>query len=469
MLSHIMNKFICHVGVGFFHRSHQAYCLNQLKFIYPKDKYWTFKGVGLLDSDYPLFQILKKQQFQYHTIEKINDKKNTTLIKSISDLLCLPKQPLLIKQLNTPDLKAVTTTITEKGYYLDNDGKLSMDHPLVIQDINNDCYVNTSPKTIYGLLYYILVNRYTNNLSGIPIISCDNMLENSAMLKRGLLDFIINYQNNKERNEIQTDEFLYWLENNLTFPNTMVDRITTNIHHTVKVNKKSSFSGAVLCEPYLKWVIEDNFINKHNQILEFPNFHKLDEVKITKNVSMHENIKILLLNGSHALIAYIPSENTIVSDVTNCSQCKTQLKKYMNSVLSLRFSKEDIDVYKIDSYTTEIVTRFSNDHIQDTVQRLRVDGGKKIQSIFKPLFQHVYETVTVHNDTENIEFSLLPIHYYFTYLDKLESVKYDDIGYQIQKKTTKDKFKHIFGYELGVWLYSVYVNIYNEPTNNYQK
>lgn len=456
-----MNKFICHVGVGFFHRSHQAYCLNRLKTIYPVDTYWTFKGVGLLDSDYSLFETLKKQQFQYHTIERINNENNTTLMNSISDLFCLPKQPSLIKQLNTSELKAVTTTITEKGYCLNENGKLSMNHPLVVQDIKNNCYVSQSPKTIYGVLYYILMNRYNNKLSGLPVISCDNMLDNSTILKKGLLDFIEKYQQYQEINESYTSDFLYWLDYNMTFPNTMVDRITTNINHNVEVNGVN-FGGAVLCEPYLKWVIEDNFTNKKNEKLEFPDFHRLKEVTITKNITMHENIKLLLLNGSHSLIAYMPSVNTFVSEVIACSKLRTQLKKYMNSILSLRFSQEDIDKYDINTYTSEIVTRFSNNHIQDTIQRLRVDGGKKIQAIFTPLFQHMYETHVL-TDIENIKYSLLPIHYYFIHLDISQSVNDDDIGCQIKSMATKDKFKYIFGDELGIWLSSQYDTIYNKP------
>ena len=458
-----MNKFICHVGVGFFHRSHQAYCLNRLKFLYPADKHWTFKGVGLLESDDVLFKTLEKQHYQYYTIERISKKNSKTLVNSISNLFCLPKQPSLIEKLNTSDLKAITSTITEKGYHLDENGILSYQNDSVSDDIQNPSFEHHAPKTIYGLLYYILENRYKMQLSGIPIISCDNMIENSTILKKGLLDFIFRYQQCQEINEYDTNDFLYWIDYNMTFPNTMVDRITTNDHYKVKLHS-FTFENAVLCEPYFKWVIEDNFINKQGELLEFPNLHKLDEVTYTENVSIYENIKVILLNGSHSLIAYIPSQKTIVSDLIDCSQCVTELKLYMHSISSLRFSQEDIDHYNINTYISDIITRFSNNGIQDTTKRLRLDGGKKIQSIFKPVFQHIYETPVVLTNKEHIKNSLLPIHYYFTYLDQSLSIDNDIIGSQIKNMHHNNKFKHLFGKELGKWMYSLYHNLYNKPS-----
>ena len=452
------SKYICHIGPGFFHRSHQAFSIYRLKLLQPSEKHWFYRGVSLFPCDNTLstFNALHRQNYQYIVNEHSNYKYGFHIVNSISGLDYLPNDPTLIQNYTTPQIKAVTATITEKGYCLKPSGKLDTNNSHIIQDIENPCFVTQQPYTVYGFLFHILNYRQQHNLPGFPILSCDNISNNSNQLYSGLIDFI----NHKNKSSLSQ-----WIEQNCTFPNTMVDRITTNKNITNKRNDQEYHFG-IECEPYLKWVIEDKFINKNNEILDFPPIHSLNNISLTDDIQTHEKMKLLLLNGTHSLISCLSdtSESTIYDIVTHPPYYKI-ICEYIDCILSLDciFSKEEKQTLEIKKYVNDVMQRLHNKEINDFVSRIQLDNGKKIQTIFTPLFEQLHKE---HKEdglsVESIKHCFLPLHYYLQYLSRTYPLVNDHIGEQIQKyHTLKYKIHFLFGENsVSEWIYNVYNKIY---------
>jgi len=250
---------IVHIGVGGFHRSHQAYYIHQLL----KDSQysdWGICGIGLREGDRNMANVLKKQDCLYTLITQHPDGKDTCeVIGSIVDYIFAIETPeLAIDKMAHPDTKIVSLTITEGGYNFNpNTGDFDFENP----DIQHELQHPNEPKTVFGFL--------------------------TAALK-------------KRRFAKQQDPSLYdWIKNKVCFPNSMVDRITP-------VTSKSSIEflenryklkddWPIVCEPYIQWVIEDDFSNGR------PPLEKLG-VQFVPDVTPYEKMKIRLLNAGHSVL-----------------------------------------------------------------------------------------------------------------------------------------------------------------------
>jgi len=278
---------IVHIGVGGFHRAHQAYYVHQLLEQRPTLP-WAITGVGLREGDRAMNDALQQQNGLYTLVTQHPDgTAKSEVIGSIRDyLLAVDTPQAVIDRMAHPDTKIVSLTITEGGYNFNpNTGAFNFDHPDVQHELANP----GAPRTVYGYLTAALRQRREKNLPPFTILSCDNIQHNGTVARRMLLAFA----------ERQDPELATWIAETVTFPNCMVDRITPVTTSTLfdYLDKEYGLADAwpVVCEPYLQWVIEDKFVNGR------PPLETLG-VQFVPDVTPYETMKIRLLNAGHSVL-----------------------------------------------------------------------------------------------------------------------------------------------------------------------
>lgn len=360
---------IVHIGVGNFHRSHEAYYTNELM-----ERFGALDcgicGVGLLDYDRKIYNILKDQDGLYTLMVKELDGTYTAkIIGSIVEYIFAPENPLaVIEKIAHPDIKIVSLTITEGGYNLNEaTGKFDWSNPVIIEDMKNPM----SPKTVFGYLAGALKLRMQRGLGGITIQSCDNIQENGAVAKKALTNYL------KEAEP----ELLPWVEENVSFPNAMVDRITPVTLAGDKEILKEEFliedQWPVVCEPFIQWVIEDDF--KAGR----PAWEKVG-VQFVEDVVPFENMKLRLLNAGHSLLGILGALHgyTTIDEAANDPDFEQFLKDFMDLEVSPTLG--NLGEINLETYKKTLIDRFQNVHIKDLISRICSESSAKIPIFLLP-------------------------------------------------------------------------------------
>lgn len=360
---------IVHVGVGGFHRAHQAFYTDQLLHQEGVTD-WGICGVSLLDSDTKIQKTLKDQDGLYTLIVKELDGTLTKrIIGAIVEYLFAPENPLkVIEKMASPEVKIITLTITEGGYnYSENTGGFNFDNPSIHQDLENP----HSPKTIFGYLTQALKFRKERGLKGITIQSCDNIQGNGHIAKKMLLSYI----------QLANPELVKWVESHVSFPNSMVDRITPATSQIDISNLKKTLgiddAWPVVCEPFKQWVIEDDFIAGR------PAWETVG-AQFVKNVGPYEKMKLSLLNAGHSVLGILGSLyglTTIDEAVSNTDICSF-LRIYMgNEVTPILRNLEGVN---LKNYKFSLIQRFGNSYIKDQIDRICSQSSAKIPIFILP-------------------------------------------------------------------------------------
>lgn len=387
-----------HIGLGHFHRSHFLTYMDKLL-----DAKITDSGVFEIDivpSNESFISSLESQDYMYSLSQLSPDGKCDFRINgAIIGYANQTKNPEIVEEvLSSAETKLITLTITEKGYcYLDQEGTLDWNNPSVSHDINT----SETPKSAVGVLAKALYSRYKNNLP-VTVMSCDNVPENGKMLKKCVLQFT----------EKKYPEMLDWLKENVAFPCTMVDRITpgTSKEDIEKVEKEFGVEDkcAVHSESYMEWVIEDS---KTTVIPDFASAGAL----VVKDVKPYELMKIRLLNGAHSALSY-PSYMCNIKMVHEAA-----LDKDIRHFIRDGYMEEMTDTLSpvpgvdLNRYKDQLIERFSNPYIADTILRLASDGSKKIaNAIIRPL----EETLRDGKKHHYIITSLALWQYFYSFKDK---------------------------------------------------
>lgn len=360
---------IVHIGVGGFHRSHQAYYMHQLL-----EKYnaleWGICGVGLREVDRKMYNVLKKQDGLYTLITRHPDgTDNVEIIGAIKEYLLAVDTPnLVIDKMAHPDTKIVSLTITEGGYNFNAlTGAFNFENP----DIQKELLHPDKPKTVYGFLTAALRKRKANGLPPFTILSCDNIQHNGDVARKMLLAFA----------EKQDEELANWIEKEVNFPNTMVDRITPVttpiLTHYLKNKHQVMDEWCVVCEPFIQWVVEDKFSNGR------PPLEKLG-VQFVPDVTPYEQMKIRLLNAGHSVLG-IPGAIHGHPTIDACMKDEV-FAKFMRQFMDLEVSPmlgrvEGIDIEK---YKDSLEERFSNATIKDSVSRICAESSAKLPKFLIP-------------------------------------------------------------------------------------
>lgn len=355
---------ILHLGIGAFHRAHQAlYTEDVLNMEQGGD--WAIIGASLRNGD--VRDQLFPQDNLYTILERDNCSEKIRLVSVIKDVLVGPENPgRLIEAIADSAIKIVSLTVTEKGYCLDPaTGELLREHPDILHDLKNP----DNPKTIFGYLRAALEIRRQHK-QALTIMSCDNLPDNSEMLKNALLSFAA-FSNNPDNNS----GMISWIKDFCSFPCTMVDRMVPATTAADRLEHKKNINmldqGVIVCESFRQWVIEDNFVNGR------PNWQKAGAIMVD-NVNDYEEIKLRLLNGAHSAIAYLgflAGYDYIYTAIQNKTIAR-YIKKLMDEEITPSLTVPDN--VNVEDYKTTILDRFSNSAVKYKTSQVATDGSQKI-------------------------------------------------------------------------------------------
>jgi mannitol 2-dehydrogenase len=360
---------IAHIGVGGFHRAHQAYYTDALMNT-GEALDWAICGVGLRAEDRRARDDLKEQDYLF-TLFELGDSDDTEVrvIGAIRDMLLAEDgAQTLIDKLADPQIRIVSLTITEGGYCIDDSNGEFMAH---LPQIQHDLAHPDAPKTVFGFLCAALEKRRAAGVPAFTVMSCDNLPHNGAVTRKALLAFAT----------LRNSNLCSWIDANVSFPNAMVDRITpmTSTAHRLQLADKHGVDDAwpVVCEPFVQWVLEDKFVNGR------PAWEKVG-VQFTDDVSPYEEMKIKLLNGSHLALTYLGflKGYRFVHETMN----DPLFVRYMRAYMDLDVTPQLAPVPGIDltDYKNTLVARFSNQAIADQLERVCSDGSSKFPKFTIP-------------------------------------------------------------------------------------
>lgn len=360
---------IAHIGVGGFHRAHQAYYTDALMNT-GEALDWAICGVGLRTEDRRARDDLKEQDYLF-TLFELGDSDDTEVrvIGAIRDMLLAEDgAQTLIDKLADPQIRIVSLTITEGGYCIDDSNGEFMAH---LPQIQHDLAHPDAPKTVFGFLCAALEKRRAAGTPAFTVMSCDNLPHNGAVTRKALLAFAT----------LRNSNLCSWIDANVSFPNAMVDRITpmTSTAHRLQLADKHGVDDAwpVVCEPFVQWVLEDKFVNGR------PAWEKVG-VQFTDDVSPYEEMKIKLLNGSHLALTYLGflKGYRFVHETMN----DPLFVRYMRAYMDLDVTPQLAPVPGIDltDYKNTLVARFSNQAIADQLERVCSDGSSKFPKFTIP-------------------------------------------------------------------------------------
>ncbi|WP_099766304.1 mannitol dehydrogenase family protein [Chryseobacterium sp. 52] len=353
---------ILHIGVGNFHRAHQQFYTNLI--LESEDQQqWGICGVCLLPSDEKIVQNLRAQNLDYSlTVCGRNGTDEVYKIGSLRELIWGIEDPqAVIDKIANPSIKIISLTITEGGYNLDKEtGEFLLNDEKIKHDLKN----RTAPSTVFGFVAEGLRQRKMKNSGGVTILSCDNLQHNGNTAKRAFTEFI----------EAQDKALAEWVKIHVTFPNSMVDRITPAVsaEDIQRLNQKSGMIdlAPVYCEDFAQWVIEDHFIAGR------PSWERAG-VEFTDDVTAFENMKLSLLNASHTLLSY-PSFLMGYRKVDEAMEDQDIVKFVRNfmdtDITPLVPAPENTD---LEEYKKTLIERFANHSVSDQVSRLCFDGISK--------------------------------------------------------------------------------------------
>jgi mannitol-1-phosphate/altronate dehydrogenase len=367
---------IVHLGLGHFHRAHQALYLEKLL-----NKGIVRTGlfeINLVKDPFPLAKIAMEQDYLYTLLTKSRDGAETVqIIGSIKGYSnATENRDAVIAKIAEAETCVVTMTITEKGYYWDAvSGDLDWNAGALVHDLAHPA----EPQSAAGVIAAALKRRYVKSALPLSILSCDNFASNGKILRSSILSFCRRLY----------PELVSWVEDKISFPCSMVDRITPNTAaETIQYLEKQygiADIWAVCCEDYLQWVLEDDFRLPSDAAFD-PRSYAEAGVQLVKDVEPYELMKQGLLNGSHSALAYLAYLFGYVDVAAAIEDLDIRLfirGNYMEQVTPTLLPVKDID---LSNYKDTLINRFSNRNIGDTILRLAEDGSKKIPLfIIKPL------------------------------------------------------------------------------------
>ena len=359
-----------HLGLGSFHRAHQAMYMQNLHDL--GDTQWSIVAGNLRPDMQATIDALRAQNNEY-TLETItsNGEHNYQTIKSIKTIIDWDNElEGLTVVAADATTKIISFTVTEAGYYLDENNHLDDSHA----DLRNDIEGKTI-STIYGALTKFLRARMELNGEPVTLLNCDNLRSNGDRIKVALLEFI---------KRIGDTELLEWVSKNTSSPNSMVDRITprptSDVFERVFKETGKKDEAALMGESFSQWVIEDDFIAGR------PAWERV-KVSIVDDVEPYEEAKIRVLNGTHSCIAWagtLRGYNYIHEGMRDPKVRQLAYEYVTNDVIPCLSNPNHSSPIDLAEYRDVVLDRFSNPNIQDTNQRVAMDAYSKIPSFILP-------------------------------------------------------------------------------------
>jgi mannitol 2-dehydrogenase len=368
---------IVHFGVGGFHRAHQAMYLDRLMAA-GKAFDWAICGVGVMPPDRRMADVLRAQDGLYTLVVKAPDGGwSAQVVGSIREYLFAPDDPeAVIERMADPQTRIVSLTVTEGGYNFNPvSGEFDAGNPDVAHDLSS----GELPRTTFGLVTEALARRRERGAGAFTIMSCDNIQGNGDAARRSFVAYAT----------LRDADLGAWVGGNVPFPNSMVDRITpvTTPDDIAEVSRRFGVEDRwpVVCEPFTQWVLEDRFAAGR------PPFEDAG-VQVVADVEPYELMKLRLLNASHQALCYFGylAGYRLVHEVAQDPLFARFLLAYMDREATPTL--EPVPGIDLDTYKHQLIERFSNAGVRDTVARLCAESSDRIPKWLVPVIRRNLDT-----------------------------------------------------------------------------
>ena len=349
---------IVHLGIGNFHRAHQAVYVDDCLAAGETD--WGIVGVSLRSSD--MRDALAAQDGLYALAVRGPDRTDLRVVGSILDVMVAPENPAaLVARMAHPDTRIVTLTVTEKAYLRAASGALDASTGVVAHDLRNPA----EPRSVYGFLLAALSQRRNAGVAPFTVLCCDNLPANGETIRRLMLEFC---------RLGQDADMAAYVENEVAFPSTMVDRIvpatTDDDRAFVTTELRLADAWPVVTEPFSQWVVEDRFTRGR------PDWER-HGVTMVDDVGPFEDMKLRMLNGAHSAIAYVG----LLLDLQSVSASfgNSAVRGFVGALWAeaARTLPRDAGLDP-DAYTARLAERFSNAALVHRTAQIATDGSQKL-------------------------------------------------------------------------------------------
>lgn len=364
-------RFFVHIGVGGFHRSHQAFYLHELftKGLSPE---WGICGLGIMANDERTCRALREQDYLYTLMIKHPDGTvRPQVVGALVDYVYASgNTAAAVERLADPRTRIVSLTITEGGYNFDQHGAFIFDRPAVRHDLAHP----EAPQTVFGLLTAALRLRKERGVPAFTLLSCDNIQHNGDVARRMLLSFA----------EAADRELAAWIGTHVSFPNSMVDRITPTTTAADVELLKTQFgiedAVPVTCEPFIQWVLEDRFIAGRPELEQVG-------VQFVDDIAPYEKVKLRLLNAGHSMLGFTGSllGYRTIDETVGDPLVGRSLRAFMDEEATPTLGR--VDGIDLTWYKDNLFQRFANPNIRDSLTRICSDSSAKLPKFLIPTIE----------------------------------------------------------------------------------
>ncbi len=352
---------IVHIGVGGFHRAHQAVYLDDLCRAGITD--WSITGAGVLSGDSAMASALRAQDELYTLVTRDSRATDVRVIGSITDyVLAADDVEPLVARIADPDTRIVSMTITEGGYPVDEASGGFLKPP-----------AGALPPT-FGALARAFRRRRDAGLGGLTVQSCDNVMGNGDTAKTATLGVCAMVEPGLES----------WVEQNVSFPNSMVDRITPQTSDADREFLASEYGlvdrWPVVAEPFIQWVIEDEFAHGR------PPYEDAGAL-ITQDVRPYEILKLRILNAGHSTTTYMAAliGHVYIHEILADPLLAQFLRRFHDDEVTP--SLPPVPGIDVEGYKRVVAERFANPEVRDQVARVCLDGTSKFPKFLVPTIE----------------------------------------------------------------------------------
>jgi len=362
-----------HLGLGSFHRAHQAVYMQSLH--NNGDTSWSITGGNIRPDMLETIDALQSQNGAY-TLETVSPagERQYQRISSIQSVISWDAELAgLVEVASDPATRIISFTVTEAGYYQDEHTQLDQSYA----DLKSDLAGETR-STIYGALATLLAARMKAGAGNVTLLNCDNLRSNGHRIAAGLHEFLA----------IRGDtELLTWIKDNTSTPDSMVDRITPrptpDVMERVEQATGVKDPAAVMGEDFIQWVVEDKFVAGR------PAWETVG-VEMVDDVMPYEEAKIRLLNATHSCIAWAGTLKgyQFIHEGTLDPTIRQLAYDYVtDDVIPCLDSPESPCPLNLEEYRDVVLDRFGNPNIEDTNQRVVMDAYSKIPGFILPTLE----------------------------------------------------------------------------------
>jgi mannitol 2-dehydrogenase len=356
---------VVHIGVGGFHRAHQGVYFEELA--QQGITEWGIVGVGLRSRG--MKSALEPQDLLYSVVERRADADEVSVVGTMIRYLYAPDDPeAVLEALSDPRIRLITITLTGGAYHVDvTTGEFDDSDEDVAADVANP----GSPVTFFGYLVEALRRRRDAGEPPFTVLSCDNVPRNGQVTRTAVVSFA----------RLRDPELAHWIDEHVTFPNSVVDRITPESTDELADSVEQEYgikdNSPVPTEPFRQWVIEDAFCNGR------PPLERVG-VQFVSDTSPYELIKKRMLNGGHCAIGYLGSlaGHRTTADV----MADPPLRAYVAGLMETEIMPllPEVPGIDLEEYKATLLERLANPKMADGLQRLCRRGSTKIPSYLLP-------------------------------------------------------------------------------------